>query len=480
MAAHVVPPSPARSVSGTSSNNAGPTKARSNPFTASTPSNRKRSGSYAGSDVSTTSPQTAALSFSHGTPKQSNSDTMDITAKPPKSSKLVDQLAVTTANLQKQRDADILTMEQQIRKLEHRMDMGQVDYTRRLELSERWAQAEGDAKGLFEEVQKLARKLEHFDESLRARTGGFENLKQRNDRLEQKVQALEHHKRVDGDVAQEAQKQHSLKLDRMERAIEALTLRVIRAEEAVVPRAGKSSGAPVIRGIQQLQERVNRLEEKDDEPIADSIKHTQVAICDVVLQVSELTQRATKSDGQLAILHERLNEISRGSEEKDNLRSPQFSRTSNVQPPASTKVSQQISAVRERLLEFEMFCEVALDAFEQHESCTSERYQCRQSALESSSEAICDDDGGSKEIERRLPARRSELVEQALHRLQTTCLKAAEDIAQTVQKELLELQASPDSARGCSPLPMSSQPEVTEESCRSTKSSGDDSSISSP
>lgn len=372
-----------------------------------------------------------------------------------KLNKLAEQLVTTTADLQKQRDADARLVEHRLQQLDHRLELWQAEGGRSIALQEKWAETRGGVRGLFEEVQKLARRLEGFDEHVRSHTSGLDFLKERSQQLERKVQALAHDRHFGTEAAELTEKSHAVKLKQMERALEALGQRVTRTEEAVVPRAGKPLGAPVLREIQELRQRVYGLEEKCEEPIAESLKHTQVAICDTVLQVSELTQRTAESDRQLAILRERLDQFPSVMQNKDGNGPALLHETTRNTTADGSRVSQQMAQVMERLLEFESHCNID------------------EARDESASEMSLDARAGSQK------------VDQALQRLHCACLKAAEDISETVKRELqeihqdeavsrelLELQGQQDSYWECPSLSQhTSQQLLTQESCRSDSES---------
>jgi len=208
-----------------------------------------------------------------------------------------------------------------------------------------------------------------------------------------------------------------------------------------VPRASKTSaGAPVLRDMQDLWQRLGRLEEKAEEPIADSLKHTQVAICDAVMQVSELMQRTAKSDRQLVMMQERLDQLQPPRQGQDSL-----SRINKSSASVASRVSQQVTHAVERLLDFESLHDV--------EQVRQHRWHCGAEP----------EFGVSRELEPM--GDRSKQVDQALQRLQGACSKAADDIANTVRQELQNLQGKQDvSWEG---LSISQQPESLLESSKS-------------
>lgn len=172
------------------------------------------------------------------------------------------------------------------------------------------------------------------------------------------------------------------------------------------------------------------MEKKDDEPIAESLKHTQVAVCDAVLQVSKLTQRSEKSDKQLALLHKRLDETLLPSLSKDGYMNSPLCMKDLHDIKGSRRASKQISSVIERLLDFESHYDVDQARHD---------YPCCQSAPATSLDVVFDD-SGKRCIDGTEKVGRLAQVDEALQRLQSAFVKAAEDVADTVRRELLELQ----------------------------------------
>jgi len=238
--------------------------------------------------------------------------------------------------------------------------------------------------------------------------------------------------------AEELHKRHVANFKRVEKAVENLTGRVTRTEEAVVPPAGHvSEGAPVLRDIQELHRRMHLLEERQDDSDAESLRNTQVAICDVVLQVSELTQQFKKSDRQLAVLQERLDQVSHSAVSK-HVNDDVFSRIVRSGTKSSGQVSQEIRHLMDHLHEFESECKD--DEARLHGICRQSMPVARWDFCEDFETGLVGTHGAAVGTEK---------VDKALQRLQGMCLKASDDLANSVRQELLELQETQDLSWEC-------------------------------
>jgi len=135
------------------------------------------------------------------------------------------------SGLQRQHDADRRRLAQLERKLEAKLEESTRESMRENDGREKWAEVQGSVKGLIDETQALTRRVESLDERLWARTSGSEAEKQRHRDLEQQVQALEQHSRLQAVSSEEAQKRQVAKLLRIDHALEDSVKRLGKLEE---------------------------------------------------------------------------------------------------------------------------------------------------------------------------------------------------------------------------------------------------------